>query len=65
MYSSCRIWTMCTRTITACCKLAGIEPVAYLTDVLERLEAAPNTPIELLLPHRWKPSDQRCDADDG
>jgi transposase len=52
-------------TITACCKRSGVEPVAYLTDVLERLEAAPDTPIELLLPDRWKPSERQRAADGG
>lgn len=46
-------------TITACCKLAGVDPVTYLTDVLERLDASPTTPVETLLPHRWKPPDRQ------
>ena len=34
-------------------KLNGLEPLAYLTDVLERLPTQPNNRIEELLPHRW------------
>ena len=52
-------------TVTACCKLAGVDPVPYLTDVLQRLEASPTTPIETLLPHRWKPPDGQRDVAPG
>lgn len=34
-------------------KLNGVEPLAYLTDVLARLPTHPNTRIGELLPHRW------------
>lgn len=37
------------------CKLHGIEPYAYLKDILERLPDHPINEIENLLPHRWKP----------
>jgi transposase len=35
-------------------KLNGLDPWAYLRDVLERLPSHPNSRIEELLPHRWK-----------
>jgi transposase len=34
-------------------KLNGLEPLAYLTDVLTRLPTHPNRRIGELLPHRW------------
>jgi len=34
-------------------KLNGLEPHAYLRDVLERLPTQPARRIEELLPHRW------------
>jgi len=37
-------------------KLHGHDPWAYLKNVLERLLAHPNSRIDELLPHRWKPS---------
>jgi transposase len=36
-------------------KMNGVEPLAYLTDVLKRLPTQPNSRIEELLPTRWKP----------
>jgi transposase len=42
-------------TVLACCELAGVEPLAYLRDVLPRLA---RTNVEAssaeYLPHRWK-----------
>jgi transposase len=40
-------------------KLNGHDPYGYLRDVLERLPTQPNSRIEELLPHRWRPG---CDA---
>lgn len=37
-------------------KLNGLEPLAYLSDILERLPTHPASRIEDLLPHRWKPA---------
>ena len=37
-------------------KLNGLDPLAYLTDVLERLPTQPNSQIAELLPHRWTPA---------
>ena len=36
-------------------KLNGLDPQAYLTDVLERLPTLLNKDIQELLPTRWKP----------
>jgi transposase len=36
-------------------KLNGLEPYAYLKDVLTRLPTQPASRIEELLPHRWRP----------
>jgi len=44
-------------TIVACCKAAGINSTAYLTDILERLAELPEVPIDSLLPTKWKPPD--------
>ena len=37
-------------------KLNGLEPYAYIRDVLERLPTQPASRIEELLPHRWTPA---------
>jgi len=42
-------------TIVACCKAAGVNTTAYLTDTLERLAEHSDIPIESLLPSNWKP----------
>jgi transposase len=39
------------------CKDLGIDPFAYLRDVLDRVSTHPNRRIEELLPDRWKPPD--------
>jgi len=36
-------------------KLNGLDPWAYLRDVLQRLPTQPNSRIDELLPHRWQP----------
>jgi transposase len=38
-------------------KLNGRDPWAYLMDVLTRLPTLPNSRLEELLPHRWRPAD--------
>ena len=38
-------------------KLNGRDPWAYLKDVLTRLPTLPNSRLEELLPHRWRPAD--------
>ncbi|ECF7008055.1 IS66 family transposase, partial [Salmonella enterica subsp. enterica] len=37
-------------------RLNGIDPYAYLADVLRRLPTHPDSQIDELLPHCWKPS---------
>jgi transposase len=39
------------------CKTRGIEPWAYLRDVLDRVNTHPNSRIAELLPDRWKPAE--------
>ncbi len=36
-------------------RLNGLEPYAYLKDVLERLPTQPSSRIRELLPYRWQP----------
>jgi transposase len=44
-------------SLCATCKGRGIDPFAYLRDVLERVSTHPNRRIEELLPDRWKPAE--------
>jgi transposase len=37
-------------------RINGHDPYAYLRDVLERLPTQPNSRIDELLPHRWRPA---------
>jgi len=37
-------------------KLNGIDPWAYLRDVLARIHSHPASRIDELLPHRWRPT---------
>jgi transposase len=37
-------------------KINGLDPYAYVKDVLERLPTQRNSRIEELLPHCWKPT---------
>jgi hypothetical protein len=37
-------------------RMNGHEPYAYLKDVLQRLPTQPDSRIEELLPHRWRPA---------
>ena len=39
-------------------KMNGLEPLAYLSDVLKRLPSHPNSRIAELLPTGWKPASQ-------
>jgi len=39
------------------CKDLGVEPFAYLRDVLDRVSTHPQSRIEELLPDRWKPAE--------
>ena len=44
--------TLYSRTVS--CWELGIDPFAYLTDVLERLATTPSAEIERLTPRDWK-----------
>jgi transposase len=39
------------------CKDLGVDPFAYLRDVLDRVSTHPNSRIDELLPDRWKPAE--------
>jgi hypothetical protein len=40
-------------SLIASCKMNGIDPFAYLVDVLHRLPSTPESELEQLAPHRW------------
>lgn len=42
--------------LVATCEANGVDPQAYLTDVLPRLATHPHARIDDLLPHRWAPA---------
>jgi hypothetical protein len=37
----------------ASCKMNGVEPFAYMVDVLNRLPTTPESELGQLSPHRW------------
>lgn len=37
-------------------RINGHDPYAYLKDVLDRLPSHPDSRIDELLPHRWRPT---------
>jgi hypothetical protein len=41
-------------SVLSTCRRHGVEPWAYLTDVIQRLTADPNCNLEELLPYNWK-----------
>jgi len=41
-------------TLIANCRLHGVEPYAYLKDVLTRLPRTTNKEVAQLTPRRWK-----------
>ena len=43
----------CIYTITETCKMNGIDPQAYLTNVLAKIADHPINKIDALLPWRW------------
>jgi transposase len=43
-------------TLVASCEKHRVNAIAYLTDVLTRVQYHPARHIEDLLPHRWKPA---------
>jgi len=42
-------------SLVATCEANSVDPIAYLTDVLMRLDDHPNSQLDDLLPHRWQP----------
>jgi transposase len=40
-------------TVVATCEANGVNPLAYLTDILMRLDSTPATRIDELLPQNW------------
>jgi transposase len=42
-------------SLIATCEVNGINPVAYLADVLLRVQSHPSSRIDELLPHNWTP----------
>lgn len=42
-------------SLVASCELNGVNPIAYLTDVLTRIDHHPSSRIDELLPNAWKP----------
>jgi transposase len=42
-------------SLIATCEVNGVNPVAYLADVLLRVQKHPASRIDELLPHHWKP----------
>lgn len=45
-------------TLVASCEKHGLNPIAYLTDVLVRVQKHPASRVEDLLPHRYKPTER-------
>lgn len=43
-------------TLIQSAKINGIDPQAYLSDVLERLPTAKQSNLHGLLPHNWQPA---------
>jgi hypothetical protein len=43
-------------SLIATCEANGVNPVAYLADVLLRVQSHPASRVDELLPHRWKPT---------
>ena len=45
----------CLYSLVATCEINGVNPIAYLTDVLTRIDHHPHDWIDELLPDAWKP----------
>ncbi|WP_223782916.1 transposase domain-containing protein, partial [Myxococcus sp. AS-1-15] len=43
-------------SLVATCEANGVNPEAYLADVLMRLGSHPASRLDELLPHRWQPA---------
>ncbi len=48
-------------TLVASCEKHRVNPIAYLTDVLVRVQKHPAARIEELLPHRYKPTERSAE----
>ena len=42
-------------SVVATCEVNGVDPLAYLTDILGRLDSKPADQIAQLLPQNWQP----------
>ncbi len=42
-------------SLLATCEANGVNPVAYLADVLVRVNTHPASRLDELLPHKWQP----------
>lgn len=49
-------------TLAVTCKANGVNPQEYFADVLIRLQKHPDSRIDELLPHNWKPLDKPNDT---
>ena len=47
-------WAALFYTLIGTCRLQGVEPFAYLTDVLDRVDAHPRSRVHELTPRNWK-----------
>ena len=45
-------------SLVATCEANSVDPIAYLQDVLLRLDDHPNSQLDELLPHRWRPPNE-------
>ena len=45
------------QTLVSSCELSGVNPWAYLSDVLIRIQTHKASDIDDLLPHNWQPPD--------
>jgi transposase len=43
------------QSLVSSCQINGVDPQAYLTDVLIRIQDHPQSQIDDLLPHLWQP----------
>ena len=43
-------------TLVGTCEAHGVDPFAYLRDVLIRVSSHPASDVDALLPHRWIPA---------
>jgi len=50
-------------SLVSSCKLCGIDPFAYLRDVLDRVSTHPAAKIELLIPANWPAFQQSLTAE--